>query len=83
MVQPAERLIHPSSERRPRSPLHRYLERLHDSLADVDLGEVAYYIPELAAPTRRFGICLATTTAASTRSGDTRRRSRSSRSRSH
>ena len=72
MVQPAERLLSPSADRRPRSPLQRYLERLHESLAAVELGEVASYIPELAGvEPDTFGICLATPSGAVYEAGDT------------
>ena len=72
MVQPAERLLSPSADRRPRSPLQRYLERLHESLAAVELGEVASYIPELAGvEPDAFGICLATPSGAVYEAGDT------------
>lgn len=60
MIQVTERL---SSSNRvaTRSPLHRYLERLYESLAGVDSGEVASYIPELASvDPDLLGICLAT-----------------------
>ncbi len=60
MVQVTER---PSGTSRlvARSPLQRYLERLHDSLAGVESGEVASYIPELASvDPELFGICVAT-----------------------
>ena len=50
-----------TSGRVARAPLQRYLERLHDTLAGVETGEVASYIPELAgADPDMFGICLAT-----------------------
>lgn len=58
-----------------RSPLDRYLARLHDTLADVDSGDVAGYIPELAAVAPdTFGVCLATPGGAVYEAGETRHR---------
>ena len=55
------------------SPLARYLERLHDDLAHVTSGDVASYIPELAAVAPdTFGICLATPGGAVYEAGETR-----------
>jgi glutaminase len=43
------------------SPVAHYLQRLHERFRDLDDGDVATYIPELAkADPRWFGICIAT-----------------------
>jgi len=60
---------------RARSPVERYLERLHDTLAHADSGDVASYIPELASVVPdTFGICLATPGGALYEAGETRHR---------
>ena len=44
------------------SPIHAYLQNLHEKYAGLHNGEVANYIPELShANPNWFGICLATT----------------------
>jgi glutaminase len=56
-----------------RSPIALYLDALLDRYADVDTGEVARYIPELAnMDPSLFGICLMTVDGAVYESGDTR-----------
>ena len=55
------------------SPIARYLAELLERHADLDEGEVAAYIPELAhADPSHFGICLATVDGAVYEVGDTR-----------
>jgi glutaminase len=59
----------------PRSPLERYLERLHDALSEVEAGQVASYIPELeAVDPDTFGLCIATPGGAVYQAGETRHR---------
>jgi glutaminase len=54
------------------SPLQTYLADLHASLAGVEKGELATYIPELAkADPRWFGICLVTMDGVAYAVGDT------------
>jgi glutaminase len=56
----------------PTSPVLARLRRLHERFADLDGGEVATYIPELArADARSFGICVVTVDGAVYEVGDT------------
>ncbi|HKJ24598.1 MAG TPA: glutaminase A [Myxococcota bacterium] len=58
----------------PRSPVERLLEALHERFRDLDRGEVASYIPELAkADPRWFGIAVATADGHVYEVGDTGR----------
>src|SRR5437773_171488 len=53
------------------SPVHDYLERLHNEFSPLADGEVATYIPELAkADPNWFGICLVTMNGAVYEIGD-------------
>jgi glutaminase len=57
------------------SPLEEYLADLHRRLADLDHGEVAAYIPELAkADPRWFGLCIVTMDGVAYAVGDTEAR---------
>jgi glutaminase len=56
------------------SPIHDFLEALHQKCAGVNDGQVATYIPELAkANPDWFGICLVTANGAVYEVGDSRR----------
>ncbi len=56
-----------------RSPIQAYLEELHADCSDDLSGEVATYIPELAAADPEwFGICVATIDGRVYEVGDTR-----------
>ena len=55
------------------SPINDYLENLHSKYAQLQAGDVASYIPELAtANPDWFGICIATTDGQVYEVGDTR-----------
>ena len=55
------------------SPVQSHLESLHERFRELDAGEVASYIPELAKASRHwFGICVATADGHVYEVGDTR-----------
>ena len=55
------------------SPVQSHLESLHERFRELDAGEVASYIPELAKAERGwFGICVATADGHVYEVGDTR-----------